>query len=247
MRRIRIVGLCILAACVMSAVLASAAWAAPEYSACRKVKKTGKVKETGKYSNSTCTTEAPEGKGDYEKGSAVGVTYSSKTGEALFSQPDLGGKYLCEKSKDKGKITSATAGEDQVTFEKCETEGKKCSSAGETGKKAGTIVTAKLETKLVEKEGKAATEFVSKSGVDGYQAEWDCEGLLERRHGFIIGVITSPAAGEYSLKTDARFSGEENLLVEVSIDGGKEWLGPFPEESRTESVDTNKDALAVIK
>ncbi|HTU78348.1 MAG TPA: hypothetical protein VMF09_06265, partial [Solirubrobacteraceae bacterium] len=48
-----------------------------------------------------------------------------------------------------------------------------------------------------------------------------------------------------SLKTDVKFAGEENLLTEVSIDGGKEYLGPFPSEEKVEGVDTNKSALAV--
>ena len=239
MKRIRIVGLCILAACAMTAVVASAAQAAPEYKACLKLKKA-----EGKYSNSTCTKVESKGKGKYELGSATGVTYTSKTGEAVLSTPDLGGKVTCEKSKDKGKITGPTTDEDQVTFEKCTTEGKKCSSKGETGKKAGTVVTAELETKLVEKEGKPAVEYVSKSGVEGYQAEFDCEGLLIRTKGYTIGVITSPEEGVYSLKTDVKFAGEENLLTEVSIDGGKEYLGPFPSEEKVEGVDTNKSALA---
>ncbi|HTU79240.1 MAG TPA: hypothetical protein VMF09_10825 [Solirubrobacteraceae bacterium] len=241
MKRIRVVGVCIIAMSGMTAVLAGAAQAAPEYRACLKLKKA-----EGVYSNSTCSKEASEGKGKYEIGLAVGVTYTSKTGEAVLSTPDLGGKVICAKSKDKGKITGSTTDEDKVTLEKCTTEGKKCSSKGETGKKAGTVVTAELETKLVEKEGKPAVEYVSKSGVEGYQAEFDCEGLLVRTKGYTIGVITSPAPGEYSLKTDTEFAGEENLLTEVSIDGGKEYLGPFPSEEKIEVTDTNKEAWGIF-
>jgi len=236
MKRIRIVGLCMTAVFGMTAALASAAQAAPEYGACLKLKKA-----EGQYSNSTCSKVESQEKGKYEIGSAVGVAYKSKTGTAVLSTPDLGGKVTCVKSEDKGKITGPTTGEDQVTFEQCETEGKKCSSKGE---KAGTIKTAELETILAEKEGKPAVEFVSNSGREGYQAEFECEGLLIRTKGYTIGVIISPEEGVYSLKTDTKFAGEENLLTEVSIDGGNEYLGPFPSEEKVEATNNNNEALA---
>jgi hypothetical protein len=239
MKRIKIVGLCLVAVFAMTAFAASAAQANPTYFKCVK-------KKDGNYSAKGCPTSSKvAGTGKYERESAVGTTYSSKTGTATLSTPDLGGKVVCSKSKDTGKITGESTDEDTVTFEKCTTEGKKCTSAGES---AGKIKTNTLFTELVEVEpGVIGVKFTAdvggKSDPAADQAEFNCEGLLIRTHGFTIGTITSPAVGTGSKSTTVKFAGEEELRTEVSIDGGVEWIGEefggFPSEELVTATDKN--------
>jgi hypothetical protein len=52
--------------------------------------------------------------------------------------------------------------------------------------------------------------------------------------------LTSGAA---SKKATMTFAGEENLPDEASIDGGKEYLGPFPSEWNATASVTNSAEL----
>jgi hypothetical protein len=77
MKRIRIVGLCLIAVFALSAVASSAASAAPpEFFTCVKAV----PKNTGNYTEKECFTKAsPAGTGKYERASAVGIKDTSKT------------------------------------------------------------------------------------------------------------------------------------------------------------------------
>jgi hypothetical protein len=230
MKRIKIVGLCLIALVAMSAVVASGAQGAT-YFKCVK-------KKDGNYTAAGCPESSKSvGKGKFERESAVGVTYSSKTGTATLSTPDVGGKVVCSKSVDTGKITGPSEDEDTVTFEKCTTEGKKCESAGEP---AGDIKTNTLKTVLI---SDTETEFTAEGGPGAFQAEFECEGLKIRTKGSTIGHTTKPAANTASKSSTVTFSGEENLLTEISIDGGLEYLGPFPSEEATTATDKNSAEL----
>jgi len=244
MKRIRIVGLCLVAVFAMAAVAASAAQAAPTYFTCVKAAKEGKT-YTGKYTAKGCTNASKvETGGKYERASAVGVTMKSKSGTATLSTPDLGGKVVCSKSKGTGKVTGASTDEQLVEFEKCTSEGKKCTSSGA---KAGDIVTKPLATELVGSESAPEDRFTAIGGSGNYQAEFDCEGLLIRTKGFTDGLITSPAAGTASKSSTVTFEGEENLRTEVSIDGGAEWIGSefggFPSEEKVTASVKNSAEL----
>jgi hypothetical protein len=237
MKRIRIVGLCVVAVLAMAAVAASAAQAAPEYFVCGKASKAGK-EYTGKYSAKGCSNSSKvETGGKYERVSAVGTTLSSKSKTAVLSTPDIGGKVTCKKSAGSGTVTSATTSAQVVTFEDCETLGKKCNSAGES---AGKIKTNNL---LVTVVGETELKFTSTSGAEGYQAEFECEGLLVRTKGYTVGHVTSPAPGTGSKKSTVKFAGEENLLTEVNI--GEGFIGPFPSEENVEASVKNSAELGI--
>jgi len=179
MKRIRIVGLCLVAAFALSATIASSSQAAGYYhcvaqkkgeytnSTCttKSVKaKKGKyelaefascvAQKKGEYTNNTCTTKSVKAKkGKYEK--VAPITFTDKTGEAKLATPDLGPHDVeCTASTSSGDITGSTTGTDQVEFTGCTLEGHSCESAdlfgyGTNSGKAGVIDTDPLDTTLV--------------------------------------------------------------------------------------------------
>jgi hypothetical protein len=251
MKRIRIVGLCLLAAFATTALAASAAQAAgPEYFSCVKAAKVGKT-YTGQYSAKTCAMSGLKVDGKYERASAVGITYTSKTKTATLTTPGLG-KVVCRKATGVGTIVSATEDEDVVTFHDCETLGKSCHSLEPTVEPAGTIVTFPLMTKL----GLIAPGEV---GVDYYGlpliAYFLCgEEVLITDSGSVIGVITSPLEAAYKkAATDfagngleqvpTKFEGEEEDTLVTKIEG----VGTFSSIEETESSQKNGAELGVTE
>jgi hypothetical protein len=179
MKRISIVGLCLVAAFALSAMVASSASAGTSYW-CKSVKKgeyttgtcTTKASKKGKgkfekkivvaceavkkgeYTTGTCTTKASKkGKGKFEK--TKGRKYTSVGGRAELSTPDFGpGKVICTANTDEGEYTGNTGKEDvdRVRFTGCEFEGLPCKSEGENATQGapGEIVTNLLDSRLVD-------------------------------------------------------------------------------------------------
>jgi hypothetical protein len=227
MKRIKIVGLCLVALFAFSAVAASGASAA-EYFTCVKDK-------GGAYSDKECSNNVGAGKGKFERASAVGATYTSKTKTAVLSTPEIGGKVTCKKSTDTGKITGATTDEDLVTFVDCSSEGKPCQNVGGA---SGVIKTNPLLTKVV---SETETEFTSLSGREGIQAEFECGGVVIKTKGFTIGHTTKPAGGHASKTSTVTFAGEDNLETEVSVVPGVF----FKSEENTTASDKFSEAVGV--
>jgi hypothetical protein len=185
MKGIKILGLCLVAMLVTSAVAVSSAVAAgPEYYEC--AKKTGGKFEKG------CGKEG--GKGGYERTAVKTPSkYTGTNGKSVLTVfvPGIGivGDTSCAKAKDTGSIISPTQTETTVTFEKCESEGKKCTSVGEKTK--GDIKTNTLEGTLVEapesKTGIGVT-ITAKSAENS--AEFECEGLKIKTKGAVTGEVT---------------------------------------------------------
>ena len=232
MKPIRTAG-CILLTLVAAALgfvaTASAAGGAPVFYECGKAV----PKNTGKYSDKECSKAVASG-GKYERLSAVGATYTSKTKVSVFFTPHLvglGEKVTCKSGTAAGRITGANFGEDRLTFKNCATEGKPCNSAGEP---TGTIETSELATELVGTEDSPKIEYTSPTE---YISNFDCEGLLFRVSGLALGTYTSPPAGHANKKSTDVFGDEFELRTEVSPDDEEEWLGEgggFPaEESAT--------------
>jgi hypothetical protein len=221
MKRIRIVGLCLIAVFALSAVAASAASAAPpEFFTCVKAV----PKNTGNYTDKECSVKAsPAGTGKYERASAVGITDSSKTKTAVLSTPAIGGKVTCKKSAGTSKITGPKSDEDSVTFVDCTSEGKPCQNIGGA---SGVIKTNPLLTTLV---SATEEEFTALSGRGGIQAEFECGGVVIKTKGYTIGHTTSPASGHANKKATVKFEGETNLETEVSVVPGVF----FPSEENT--------------
>lgn len=190
MTRIRMIGVCLLAACALASVAASAASAAaPEWYSCAKAA----VKDTGKYSDKLCTTLAPESKGGYElvAGVGKGKGFKGKGGESVLNNviPGKGDqKVLCASSKSSGTPVPGGVTGVKVIFSKCKSLGNPCSS----GTKKETIETATLAGTIGyinEAEHVIGVRLSNQAEPGGVNAEFECTGLAKVRiHGWAIGV-----------------------------------------------------------
>jgi hypothetical protein len=184
MKRMRILGLCLVAAFALSVVAVSSASAAPAFYECAKDK-------GGKYEDKACSKEAKEVKKEkYElkEGIAKGKVFKGKGKKATLHTPAIGGEITCTGFKDEGKLSSPTTEEKVVSiFTGCATQGKKCVSAGE---KAGTIKTFDLDGGIGEISGGSGVGVDLKAETGKYLAEFECEGLLVKVEGSVIGEQT---------------------------------------------------------
>jgi hypothetical protein len=267
MRRIKIMGLCLVAVFAFSAIGVSAAQAG-EYGVCKKIPETAAKADQGKWEDKNCTkaavlpySETVGHDGEYEwfpgitahtasaaggYGSNVSLGYfnfTDKTGTAVLSTPALGGKVTCTASTSTGKITAPTEDRDTVTFTGCETEGKKCASAGQA---AGTIKTNLLKTDVIDEPGPVVKIKFTAAGApvppdpNAEQAEFECEGLKIRTHGFTEGTDTKNVNVMNTI-SEQTFANEENLETEVnSAATGNTWVGPFKSEENTTGTTTGK-------
>jgi hypothetical protein len=185
MKRIRMMGLALVAVFAFSAMVASAAQAG-EYGTCVKTVKVNK-KYTGNYTDANCTVVNAKHEGEYEwaptpVGSHIKTTDTSTTATLKSAL----GSVVCKKSKSTGEITGPKTDTEIVTFETCETSKKKCTSV-QAGEKVGNITTYLLDTSLIDHgekglsgkepvEGEVWTQFVS-SEHEPYQAQFTCVGV----------------------------------------------------------------------
>jgi hypothetical protein len=185
MKRIRIVGLCLVAVFAFSAMVASSAsagtykWCQPmkkgEYTTSSCATKSAKAKKghfeikaveacaaqkKGEYTTNTCTTKSAKAKkGHFEK--TTGRKYTATTLGANLATPALGPNAVeCSASTTVGEITGPKTDVQVVTFTGCQLEGKKCESTALFGNGtpsgiAGVIITNKLDSKLVDNGEKA--------------------------------------------------------------------------------------------
>jgi hypothetical protein len=205
MKRIKIMGLCLVALFAMSAVMSAGAQAAPEFKLC--VKATEKLKtkpvtyKDGEFSDKNCGVASPGGK--YKVGSFAGakktaIKVSGGAG-ANFGwiplnekfEPSFPGTKLsattCASEKGTGAY-SATGATFKIEYKGCKDGPKVCTSPGA---KAGVINDNPLEGTLVDlPEGKVGIliESVTEPGK-GVLAEYNCEGLLLKATGSVIGEV----------------------------------------------------------
>jgi hypothetical protein len=213
MKRIRMVGLCLVAVVALTAVAAgSAAAAEPALYECGKAGKEtvkyisgGKEKSksvaTGSYTEKKCATlapagtyragGAPEGKYELREGIGKGKAFKGKGKGANLEIKGVGG-VACTSSSDTGKFTGPkSAGGVSVTFKGCELLHHQCSNTATLGE---------IKTNLLKGEigyiegGKAKHEVgVALSAETGlYEAEFHCAELELRVAGAVIGLVTSP-------------------------------------------------------
>lgn len=264
MKRIRIVGLCLVAVFAFGALYAGAAQASsPEYGQCLPGKKAeysnasctvksvkpkkGKfewhpgpapscvAQKKGEYTNNSCTVKSVKPKkGKFEKKPGPGFTASG--GTATLSTPALGGPVVCATNATVGTITGVKTDSDVATFTGCETAGKKCKSAGEP---SGTITTFALATELTEPiPGEVNDKFTAVGGPTNFQAEFECEGVQIRTKGFVSGTVTP--TNVMTLTQKAAFGvgkGEQALETEANVGAG--FIGPFASTETTEATVTN--------
>ena len=157
MKRIKVVGLCLVAVFAMSAIVASGAQATgAEFGQCVAKKKgeyttatcavksvkahkgkfefvpgpspTCAAQKHGEYTTNTCSVKSSKPKkGKFEK--KAGSSFTLVGGPGVLETPAFGGPVECTNSTGSGKITGAKKNESITTFENCQTGGKKCNSA----------------------------------------------------------------------------------------------------------------------
>jgi hypothetical protein len=237
MKRIRIVGLCLVAMFALGAVAATSASAElPEYKTCIKAS----PKESGKFNNKECTVASKGGKkeGDYELGEwnkGKKVTFTGKNGESTLDSyiPEkesefwtggtIAGKVVCKSGKSKGSITGPKTSTVTVEFKTCSSEGKKCTSKGA---KTGTIDTNPLNTVLGFDEKSEVVSLVE-GGKEGTSpsAAFNCEGLAIETTGSVLGVDT----GNIN-----KIAKESTQTFKVNAKGGQEVVfAGVPNESES--------------
>ncbi len=229
MKRIRIVGLCLVAVFALSAVAATGASAETlEFKTCVKAK----PKESGKFNDKACSVASKGGKkeGDYELGAwNAGKTtkFTGKNGVSTLdsyipsseAEPWAGGTVVgevtCKNSKSAGIGTGPKTEEVTVTFAACSTEGKKCTS-DQKGEKIGDITTNPLTATLVWGAESANPEVLieSKAGKEAASAEFNCEGLK-------VATVRSPVLGVPSGNIN-KISKESKQAFKVTETGGQE-------------------------
>jgi hypothetical protein len=186
MKRMRILGLAILAVFALGVVAASSASAAtPEWTECAKV-------EGGKFEKG-CGAEG--GKGGYEKKTGIGKgkAFKGKGGLARLHTaiPGKGDVPVeCQKFKDSGSVVAPNLQVKVVAvFSKCAAAGFICQS----GTKKGTIETKSMAGELgyVSKEPlKVGASLAAEAEPGaGLLAEFTCTGIASVRvHGAVIGT-----------------------------------------------------------
>jgi len=196
MKRIRILGLCLVAVFAMTAVATSSA-SALSYKTCKKLT----VKPyKGHYINKTCSTHASPAEeaagktnkyelAEWNEGKEAHPKFKDANGVSVLKLyiPGVGvvGATTCAKAKGEGHIDSATTGDTTVVFEKCTSEGFVCTSPGET---AGKIKTSDLTTRLAED---GAGEVIQRVGEEGVlSAEFNCGSKNIKTTGIADGVNT---------------------------------------------------------
>ncbi len=245
MKRMRIMGLCLVAVFSLAIVAASSASATPTYYECAKM--TG-----GKYEKG-CGKEG--GKGGYAlvPGRGKNKAFKGKGGAATLHTPAVGGEVKCATSKDEGFISASFTGQEKVKviFGKCTSLGKNCSSPGA---KKGEIKTNPLEGALgyISKTGpKVGVDLTGEGGKPS--AEFNCEGLEIVTTGSVIGEITGGINTFSKESTDTftvngegfqsvkNFEGGPTQVLESTINGS----GPF--ESGEQTTTVNKGESLEIK
>lgn len=255
MKRMRIMGLCLVAVFALVAAASSSASATtPTYYECAKAAKSGKT-YTGGYNNSTCTEVNAKGEGKYtlQPGRGKDKVFKGKGGAATLYTPAVGGEVKCGASKDEGYINATFNGQEKVlvSFSKCTTSGKKCTSAGA---KAGEIKTNPLEGSLGYISASGPKVGIDLTGEGGKpSASFDCEGLEIVTSGSVIGEVTGDINTIDASYTDAftvngsgvqvptSFEGGPLQVLESTINGG----GPFESGEATTTV--NKGEKLEIK
>jgi hypothetical protein len=213
MKRIKVMGLCLVAVFAVSVATAASASARPFilhlFALCVKAAKEGKT-YIGHFTAKTCT---PASKvlsgGKYELASAVGDKGTSKSKTStLYSyipaneaEPWKGGTVVgtvvCKKSAGTTEIVNNEQILTTIKFEDCSSEGKKCTNVKYQGSEtptSGDILTYPLIATLRLEEGKLVSRSEPQKGVsyntEELDASFNCEGLAVQTKGDAVGEIT---------------------------------------------------------
>jgi hypothetical protein len=243
-RRIRILGLCVIAGFLLSMVAGATAQASTEILACVKAQKSNKG-FSGRYEDKQCTVEAPGGTGGkYELD--VGGKWVGR-GKKKVKLVSAGAEIVCATSRGSGTLLGPTRLQGTLLLLKC-AEGK--SACTTQGHKAGEIETNVLLGAL--EEGAGREVLVSFTGREAGStepapmerfAEFECGGTRFDLHGTVSGKWAG-AVNELVKNGDggiefALGSGEQELIeqfvnpiseepeeVTATLEGSQAWKMP---------------------
>jgi len=274
-KRLRLLGICLVAALALGAMIASTAQAG-EYGVCVKAAKVGKpAKFIGHYTNKACTkraTVAQEEVGKENKfewypgltgiGQEKGKTNEVKaanfegTTKTKFVRLDRSarGEITCREGTGTYKILGVQSDEERFTYTVCGLSAGRC---GDVGEPYGPLETFKLDSFLIDhgtkgpgglepKEGEVWNELQS-SEDEPYQAIFECApGLGVRMSGTLSGVVGD--LNVMSAKGKTTFSeagGEQDLVAEVFEGYGWESVGPNVEIASEEAASVSKGKVEI--
>ncbi len=254
MKRIRIVGLCLVAAFAVSAVVSASAFAAaPEFGKC--VAKAG-----GKYATSACDSEKAKAE-KYEwtpgPGAKPGFTSAMKAGLKATLETVKKTKVVCEGETTKGEVASAAeVGHVVATFTSCTSSGFKCHSEIGGKQAEGEIKTVSMHGGLgYEKLGtkpplnnKTAEELTPEGG--GEFTSFTCAGISVKVRGAVLHPVTVNkmltkvtekfAASKGKQKPEKYVTGGP-IILESSFSGA-----PFEQSGQTVTTETTfEEAIEV--
>jgi len=238
MKRIRIMGLCLVAVCAIFVVAAGSASALPEFGHC--VAKTG-----GKYTESNCVTKAT-GKAPklYEFVKvAVKGKFTSAGGVGVLEGAS-GTQISCKTESATGELNGTKEVKNVVSkFNGCELPlfGAPCKTKGDA---AGEITTTSLKGKLSYTEGKG-----SKTPVVN-------QGLTPTVHKKGFALFECPAVGVEVYVGEGKEKGHETILANVTpvntmaTTSTEEYIGskgvqtPDHVEGKATTIDNLESSLA---
>jgi hypothetical protein len=221
MKRIKVMGLCLVALFALTAAAASSASAAsPEYKVCAKAA----VKEGGTFTDKNCTIPA-KGKEKNAKYELAGIEHAKKPAlkgtngasnlYVFITGVGVVGETSCTKAKDTGAFTGPKTTKTVAKFEHCSSSKKVCTSPGA---KAGVIETFGLKGELFA-TGQSATGVavqITGEGAGGKSAEFNCEGEEISTTGAVSAELTE-AAGKISKTSKNIFAVNSPALGEPTI------------------------------
>lgn len=237
MKRIRIVGLCLVAVAAVCAFGVAGSASALEYRVCIKAN----PKNTGNFSDKGCTVAAP-GTGKYLLGTweqAKKKVAKSKGTHPVNnlvnpSTKKVEGVTECKKEKGTSEITSPKTAKVENSYSKCSSAGKTCETAG-AGK--GNIKTKVLTSTLVPISAGTGDGVVFTPESGAVLAEYNCEGIEITAEGAPIGELvglSGAASKTWTTILQQRGGVPGNLQQYVYIGGaGTE----AEEEEATDSVE----------
>ncbi len=247
-KHVTTMGVCLAVAFVTGVgSVASASGAAPEFGRCLKAEKIGKS-YTGRYTNSSCTTESGTKTGKYEwYPGAAKVRQTTKGGKGLLETVNKL-SVTCQTETSVGEYSGTKEVKNVVvTFKGCETVGDQCSTEGAA---EGELVTKTLEG-IVGFENKAAkkTAFdLYPDGKTGLFIKFSCSGLTVAVQGSVIVPIKSDKmllSGTLKYKATKgkqqveKFEGGLTDVLETTYKGG-----PYEQSGQTITTTlTNEEKL----
>lgn len=207
MKRMRIVGMALVALFAMTAAMTASASASPIFKTCIKaVEKEGTKYKDGEYSNSTCGKAEVGGKfklGPFSDAKKITLTIKGGKGQNFGwvplnakDEPSFPGTKEsateCTTEKGKGEFTENGANF-KVEYAKCKNGKKECKTEPTPPLKGkpGVIIDNELTGKLVDLPGgKIGLDLTNKAEPEtGVLAAYNCEGLQIDAEGSVIGEV----------------------------------------------------------